>query len=436
MDAAIEEGFEKLRDEANIPGFRRGRVPMRLIEKRFGQGIRDEVRGQIITESYTQAMEDLKLDVLGEPAIKDMASVKMTQGEPLKFSVEVEVIPEFTLPPLKGMQVEKPIVAVVDADVEEEIDLLRARFGKVQPLNDPAQAMIQVDDYAQGDLLVLAGLDAGEGAEVLAAAPGTYVKINGESLGFKGHVAGILVDDLGQRLLGKKPGETVVISMTGPAGHENEKVRGQAITLKLTLTHVHRVQPASMDEVAPHLGADNEQDARAKVREVLEARVERRQLSVMREQVARQLLDATPMDLPAGLSGRQTERVLHRKALDLAYKGVPEEKIQQSIAEMRGHSEEEARLQLKLSFIMDRVSRELGIEVEDVELNQQVAMLAFQQGRRPEKLRQEMQRRGQLEQLWVQIRDQKALDRLIADAALSERTLTDEPAPTTPPAGA
>ena len=140
----------------------------------------------------------------------------------------------------------------------------------------------------------------------------------------------------------------------------------------------------------------------------------------MHQQVADHLLEKVSLDLPEGLTGRQAARVLRRQAMEMAYRGVPEQEIEQKIAELRGSSEEDARKQLKLFFILDQAAKQLEVDVTEQEINGRVAMLAMQQGRRPEKLRQQMQRAGELEHLYLQIREQKTLDKIIEKAKVTE----------------
>ena len=329
----IEEGYAKLKTDAALPGFRRGRAPMRLIEKRFGSSIRDDVRGQLLTESYTQAIEEEKLEVIGEPDVKDVADIKLPEGdEPLVFKVEVEVAPQFDVPDLKGISVNRSEESVTDEAVTEELDRYRERFGKVEPIVD---AKVEPGDYVMSDVRILAGKDAAVDGEEIAHHPVIFILVHGEDKGFKGHVAGILVDDLGKRLMGKGAGDDVTISLTGPAGHENEKIRDQDITLRIHLSSVQRVKPADIEAVAAQFGTSNETELRERLRGVLESQVSRKQQDSLRQQASEQLLEKVKMDLPEGLSARQAARLLRRRAMELAYQGVPEQEIGQRVAEMR-----------------------------------------------------------------------------------------------------
>lgn len=417
IKAKIESSFEQLGNDAAVPGFRRGRAPRRLIERRFGASVRDDVKGQLLSEAYTQAIEDEKLDVLGEPDVKDIESIELPESGPMSFTVEVEVAPHVDLPAFDSLEVKRTKREVTDADVDTEIEQYRERFGK---LVDAPDAAVEAGDFVMADVHVLAGENAGEDAEVIAHHHDTYILVPGESREYRGHVAGIIVEDLGKRLEGKKAGDTEAISMTGPSGHENEQIKDQPITLKVELKQVQRLEPAPVEQLVEQMGVPSEDELRSRVREMLEQRLQQEQQSDLHRQVCDQLLEKVTLELPEGLTGRQTERVLRRRAMELAYQGTPEQEVEQQLAEMRSGSEEEARRQLKLFFIIDQAAKNLEVEVADAEINGRIAMMAMQQGRRPEKLRQDMHRRGEIEQIYLQLREQKTLDKVLEKAKVTE----------------
>jgi trigger factor len=412
----IESSFVRLRDDAVLPGFRRGRAPQRLLEKRFGTSVRDDVKGQLLSESYTAAIEEHKLDVIGEPDIKDADKITLPESGPLKFRVEVEVSPTVELPSLEGIEVNKTKRDVTDEQITGEIERLRERYGRAAEVSGEAAE----NDYIKADVRILAGENAGDDAEVLQHLPETYVQVSGESREFKGHVAGIVVQALGKQLAGKKVGETVRISQSGPQGHENEKIKGQPITILIRIDKIERLEPAPLDQLLPQLGMENEQALRDRVRQMLEDRRNKQQQGELHQQVADYLLEKVDLTLPEGITGRQSARVLRRRALEMAYQGVGEQEIEQKIAEMRSTSEEDARRQLKLFFILDTAAKQLDVDVSEQEINGRIAMMAMQQGRRPEKLRQQMQRSGEVEHLYLQIREQKVLDKIIEKAKINE----------------
>jgi trigger factor len=420
----IEGTFKTLRDDAVIPGFRRGRAPRRLIERRFNESIQQDVKGQLISEAYTQAIEDEKLDVIGEPEVKDIEELKVPDSGPMTIVVEVEVSPEVTLPDYATLSIKKPKAEVTDADVDAEIERYRERLGKMSAVEG---AEVAARDFIRCDVHVYAGEDVeakphaeGDGPEPLLRRQGVYVMVRGEGDDFRGHVAGLVVEDLGKRLIGKKVGDEVRISMTGPQGHEDEKIKGQPITIHLKIDAVERREPASVEHVTQQLGFETVEAMKEQLKPVLQQRAEQRSQSEVHRQIADQLLEKVDLELPEGLTSRQAERVLRRRAMDLAYEGLNEQQVEERIAEMRSGSEEEAKRQLKLFFIINEAAEKAEIEVTENEINYRVTMMAMQQGRRPEKFRQELQREGQLEQLYLQVREQKTLDAIASKANVEQ----------------
>ncbi len=413
----IESTYVQLRDDAVLPGFRRGRAPRRLLEKRFAPTIGKDIKGQLISESYTQAIEDEGLEVIGEPDVKDFDKIEVPEKGSLKYVVEVEIAPEVKLPAYDKIKVNKTVKEISDADVDKEIDTYRERFGKPSTVEDGKS---KEGDYLFTDVTVLAGKDAKDDADTLHDAPDTYVLVPGKTSEYKGHVAGIVVEDLGKLLKGKQAEDVESISMTGPAGHENEKIKGQPITVKITVKKIERIEPAPVEDLPAMMGVESVDDLKSRVRQMIEQRHEQNQRADMHKQVADYLAENVDLELPKGVTGRQTARVLQRQQMELAYRGVPEDEIAQQIAEAREGSEEEAIRQLKMFFILDQASKDLDVQVNENEINGRIAMMAQQQGRRPEKMRQEMHKQGQIEQLYLQVREQKVMDQIIEQATVTE----------------
>jgi len=208
----------------------------------------------------------------------------------------------------------------------------------------------------------------------------------------------------------------VDIVTTGPERHENEAIQGQDIVIRVKINQIERLEPATLEEVIEQAGAENEEKLREQVSGMLEQQVKQEQATKLRDQALEQLYEKVELELPEGVTGRQIERQIERTKMEAMYRGASEEEVEQQAAEMRTETEETAIKQLKEFFIIDRAAKDMEIEVGQNELNGRIAMIAMQRGRRPEKLRQEMQRSGQLENLYVSIREQKTLDAIVEKA--------------------
>ncbi|MEM7577729.1 MAG: trigger factor, partial [Planctomycetota bacterium] len=409
----IEDSYGSLRDDAVLPGFRRGRAPRRLLEKRFADSIKGEVKNQLLAESYQQAIEEHELDVIGEPDVKDAENLELPESGAMTFTVEVEVTPDVDLPDFKTIKVDTPEVEVTDEDFEKETESLRERFGKMDEVED---ATIGEGDYVKCDLKILKGEDAKDDADIVEEREDVYTLIHGKKDDYKGHIAGIVVDDMGKRLDGKKAGHVERVSKIGPKSHENEAIREQPITLVITTKSVSRLKPAEISQLVEQMGVENEDDFKKRLTEMLEQRKRQEATAEMRKQASEQLVKAVTLELPEGLKDRQIQRTLQRRQMELMYSGMPAEQVEQKIAEAREESEEAAIQQLKTFFVLNKAAQDLDIEVDQNEINGRIAMMAMQQGRRPEKMRQEMMQRGEIEQLYLSIREAKTLDKVL-DAA-------------------
>lgn len=417
IKSKIENSYGDLEDEAVVPGFRKGRAPRRLLEKRFAGHVKDDVKNQLLSESYTQAIQDNDLDPLSDPQIDDADKLELPESGDLTFTVKVEITPDVTLPAYDSLEVTKTVTQVTDSNIDAEISRMQDQSGTP---TTPDDATIEEGDYAGVEVKIYEGEDAGDDAELIQEVPLDHVLVNGESAEYKGHVAGIVVADLGKKLTGKKAGDDLTVSMTGPAAHENEAIREKPITIKLTIGTVHRIEAASIETIIERMGLQTEDELKERVKTMLEQRAEQNTNADLYQQLTDALVEKVDLELPKGITDQQASRVLQRQGMEMMYRGVPEEEVRAKLADMRSESEEQAARQLKQFFILDKASKELEIDVDEQELNGRIAMMAMQQGRRPDKLRQEMAQQGQIEQLYLQLREQKTLDKILEQAKVTE----------------
>ncbi len=152
----------------------------------------------------------------------------------------------------------------------------------------------------------------------------------------------------------------------------------------------------------------------------MEERVHIQQKTVMHQQIVKHLLDNTKMELPKRMSTQQAARNVERRRLELMYRGVDPQKIEEHMAELRNASTNDATRELKVFFMLHRIAEDMKIGVSDAEINQRIAVMAFQRNVRPETLRAEIQQTGQGAGIYQQIRDHKTLDAVLTKANVSE----------------
>jgi trigger factor len=136
----LEESLGTLLHEATLPGFRRGKAPRKLLERKFGTSVRSETKNQLIADAYAKAVEAHDIHPVGEPEPTEPTDkIELEAGKPLSFSVEVEVVPEFELPELEGVPVRKPLLEITDEHIQDRIQRQQVRLGESTPIEGEFQ---------------------------------------------------------------------------------------------------------------------------------------------------------------------------------------------------------------------------------------------------------------------------------------------------------
>src|SRR6185312_7341913 len=330
----------------------------------------------------------------------------------LSYSFTVEVQPEFTLPDLSGLKIKKPKIEIKEENVDQAMQNLREQQGTLVPVEDRG---LEKGDYLTADVHVK------QDGNVIAHQHDAQLVVR------PGRVAGLEIDDLDTQLAGMKPGETRTISVTVPDTYPNEQLRGKQVEIEIALKDFKKLELAEVTpEFLQDLGFDNEKDLRDALREQMEEKIQYDVQQAMREQVNRYLLDNTNVELPTRLSDKQTDRIISRRAVDLMMRGMPRDQVEMNIERLRHGARDEAVRELKLFFILQKLAAQENVDVDEAELNGRIAMLAAQSGRRPEKVKQEMAKDGTLANMYVQMREQKAVDRVLEKAQIEEVDLEEE----------
>jgi trigger factor len=406
IDAKLSEQFKELRREAALPGFRPGHAPQKLIEKRFNSDVREQVRRSLISESYEQAVEKNSLQVIGEPEFDNPDAIKLPEDGGMNYSFQVEVQPDITIPDLKDLKIKKPKIEVTEENVNQALANLRQQQGALVPVEDRG---IEDGDYVIADV---------------------HVKVDGNVVAHQhdaqivsrsGRIANIQVDDLAEQLKGAKSGDTRTIKTKAADTHPNEEIKGKDVEIEIAVKDIKRLEEAEINEAfLQDLGFTKPEELMDALRQQMEERIQYDIQNSMREQVNQYLLANTPIELPTKLSDRQADRVVNRRATDLMMRGMPREQIEAQIEQLRGGAKDEAGRELKLFFILQKIANDQNADVDEAELNGRIAMLAAQRGQRPEKVKQQMAKDGSLQNLYIQMREQKAVDKILEQAQIED----------------
>lgn len=415
IDEKLAESIATLSNEAAIPGFRKGRVPQKLIERKFGTTVRNETKNQLIASAYAEAIEEHKIKPVGEPEpVGDMSKLELEQGKPLSFSLEVEVNPEFDLPAFDGIEIKKPMLEIGEDMVKDELERQSLMHGESTKIEEEAQENDRLIGYCS--------VTKNDEPEPFFRQDNVVLVMPGKADGGKGQILGLLIENLAAELKGAKVGETITIETVGPEGHEREDLRGAKLKIVFECRDVQRIKPADGATIAARYGLPDEDMLREQIKLALEHRRDEEQSSAMREQAVTALSEKVSFPLPEKLSAQQAARNLEQYRLELLYAGKTPEEVEQRLAEVRSESEEATRERLKQFFLLHKLAEHFNVEVSEQEVNGRIAAIAAQRGMRPEKLRGELAQAGRLGEVARMVRDQKASDRLVQQVKKTEVT--------------
>jgi trigger factor len=415
IQKATDEHYETFRKEVILPGFRKGRAPRRLLEKRFGKEATEQVKLKLLADASDSAIKDNKIVFLREPDI-DYEKVELPADGPMKFDFEVEVHPEFELPSLEGIPVEKKKIEVTDEQITREIEQLRKWSGVWAPREE---GKAEPDDEVIADVVLNV-----EGVEQPEKLDNTEIFVR-----HNGFVGAVPVENLDELLTGARSGNVKKTSVTVPKTYFREEYRGKKVDVEITVRDIKWLKPAELNEdFFKRFGVKDEPELRKGLRDRLQGRLEAEVRTEMAEQIYKHLLEKITFDLPLDIVGDQAATVLRRQYANLLARGLAREQIEEQMSQLQSASEQQAKNQLKTFFIMDKVAEKLGIQTTDEEINGYIARLAIQRKQRPERLKEEMSRDGSLAQFKLEVRDEKCIDKILESAKVTEVAAVKKPA--------
>ena len=433
IDEELGEQFQDLKREAQVPGFRKGHAPLKLIEKRFGADVGSDSLTRLVSRGYLAAVEKLDLKPLGDPLICAMVTEKRTDDKgveksvkterlvpvdraleemklpsegPLTFVCDVELKPEFELPELTKIPVKRPKVRITKKDVDLELKRMRMSSGRFQPVEG---GKVEADDLLYADMKMSV-----EGEVVVS-------EDNFDLAARDLRVKGVPLIEFADAVVGKKVGDEFAFEAMVPDDHDNIDIRSKTAKFDFVLHEIKRLHVPPIDaEFLEGIGFDTEEELRTQLKLQMESRLESTVKRGMHVQIGEYLVEKTDFEVPEGVSRRQTDRAIQRRMIDMYTENVPQAEIDKKVDEMRAKVHDQATHDLKLFFVLEKIAEEQDIEVREEEINSAIASIAAMQGQRFDRIRDQFSKGGGLNTLYLRIRDDKILDKLLADAEVSE----------------
>lgn len=410
----LKKAYDELVPEAQVPGFRAGRAPRKLVEKQFKDRVKEQVKGSLVMDSLAQVTETQPFSAISEPNF-DFDAVELPEEGNFVFQFSVEVRPEFPTPQWKGLALTQPVEETTDADIDAAIERVLSRNATLEATDDAAVI---------GDKLLLTAVFK-DGDKVLSELEEERVTLQ-QRLSFSDGVC----ENFGELMEGVVEGETRRGTVKISEASENEEYRGKEVNAEF---HVIEVLHKSIPELTPALLRDlgdfeSVEEFREFVRSSLERQAEYRKQQTVRQAVVRLLTDNASFELPPDLVRRQTARELQRKVLELRRSGFPEEEIRRIVNLSRQNAQATTEMALREHFILEQIAEELKIEAEAEDYDAEIELIAQQSDEPVRRVRARLEKSGQMDALRNQIVERKVIEAIVAEAQITDEPVTRDTA--------
>ncbi|WKZ23227.1 MAG: trigger factor [Candidatus Brocadiaceae baterium WH-1] len=404
VDSEFEKKTVEVCGSVELPGFRKGRVPRKLVEKRFGSQIKDEVKQSVVSEYYQKALEDYKLNPVGNPMFGD---INFEVGQPLNFDATVEVWPSFEVDHYKGVILKKKSSMVTEEDMQKALHSMSIR---------KAQLTIVKDGKVNKEDQIICDFKMETDGKNIVEDENIEVFVANDVI-----IGDVPVSDLATKMEGAESGEERIIDVKLPDTFAQEEYRGKDARLKLTVKEIKRLSvPEINEDFAKTLGFESLEDLKEKVRKRIEVEKKKWAEDDLRNQLLDILLEQTKFDLPQDFVAYHTEKRVYKHHLDMLNKGIPLEEIQKQTENIKNASAESVMKELKSSLILNKIAEKEKIFVTEQEVEQQIADIARAYNIDPLRVRKQLERQGNLSLLRNEIRENKVLNFLLKEANITE----------------
>jgi trigger factor len=405
IDKSFDKKFKELVGDSWIPGFRPGKAPKPIVQRKFKKDVHDQVKGEILLASLEQLADEFDVAPLSAPNLNTNALEIPDKGDFI-YEFEVEVRPHFDLPEYKGLKLKKPVREFNEADVDEEQNRLLSTKGQLVPKDGPADK----GDFVIADMVTTFGNDkVGEAKEIT-------LRID-DTMSFKDGVA----QKFGEQMVGVKAGEKRVVDISMTDAVAVDRLKGQTVQASLDIKDVKKLRLPELDEAfLEEYQCKTIDQFRETIRLILDRRLEYSQRQSAREQVLSLITASAAWELPQDLLKRQARKTLARREMEMRESGISEDEIKARQRLLERDVLSSTASALKEHFVLQKIAEQEKIEIDQEEIDQEIERIADQYGETPRRIRAQFEREDLLETLAAQLIERKALNLILESAEYEE----------------
>ena len=404
LDKGIKAACKSLANRVNIPGFRKGKAPRRILEMNIGkEAILDEAFDRVAQKAFDEALKQENLDPVDRPQVD---IVTLEEGKDVVFKATITPVPEVTLGEYKGLKVAKDAVEVKDEQVEEQVKNILNHHAKMVDAEEGATVanddFITLDFKGEVDGVAFAG---GEGKDY-------PLQIGSHSF----------IDTFEDQLVGLKVGEEKDVNVTFPEEYHAKDLAGKAAVFHCKINSIkHKEMPELTDEfVKASTSYESIEDMKAKLRENIEKNAQREADTKRRNEILKQATDNITVDIPEVMVENRVSNMIQELSVNLENQGMNLDAFlkyaNMDMAKLREHYKESAAIAVKTDLMLDAVAKAEDIKVENADINAEIALLAATYGTTPQEVSKIIKKNHSIGNLVATVLHKKAANFIIDSA--------------------
>ena len=411
VDKALDAAYKKVAQQVTVPGFRKGKTPRAVIESRFGKEVLvEEALEIIVSETYQNALEQHKLEPIDHP--EDFELIEpLQEGSGMKYKVAVDILPEVKLGDYSTIRVAVEPEQITEERLNQEIERLRENYST---LENTDRTTVQTGDFAVIDFEGYVDGEAFQGG----AGEGYTLEIG----------SGTFIPGFEEGLIGANLNETIDVKTTFPEDYRAEFLAGKEAIFKVTVKEIKAKKlPDFNDELAKEAGHESLDELRQTLEERLQEEAKRKAEADQREQIVKQAVEGSELNVPEKLIERELDRSVANIKGRLEASGMSFEQYleasQTTEESYRADLKPTAANNVKTELVLNAISEKEGITVEIDELRSEVGRLAVAVRQDASKLFKRLEKEGRLAGLADSMIREKTVDFLakLATATNSEK---------------
>ncbi|MBD9297454.1 MAG: trigger factor [Megamonas funiformis] len=404
LDKGIKAACKSLANRVNIPGFRKGKAPRRILEMNIGkEAILDEAFDRVAQKAFDEALKQENLDPVDRPQVD---IVTLEEGKDVVFKATITPVPEVTLGEYKGLKVAKDAVEVKDEQVEEQVKNILNHHAKMVDAEEGASVanddFITLDFKGEVDGVAFAG---GEGKDY-------PLQIGSHSF----------IDTFEDQLVGLKVGEEKDVNVTFPEEYHAKDLAGKAAVFHCKINSIkHKEMPELTDEfVKASTSYESIEDMKAKLRENIEKNAQREADTKRRNEILKQATDNITVDIPEVMVENRVSNMIQELSVNLENQGMNLDAYlkyaNMDMAKLREQYKESAAIAVKTDLMLDAVAKAEDIKVENADINAEIALLAATYGTTPQEVSKIIKKNHSIGNLVATVLHKKAANFIIDSA--------------------